>query len=94
MSIFLIPMWLLSGAFFPADDSWLRWVLRVNPLTYAVAGLRRLLYWDPFSQAADVPFPDLPSPSVCYLVTVLFSAASLIVAWQTARRTTKGDLLS
>ena len=45
MSVFLLPMWLLSGAFFPAGESgWLSSVIRANPLTYGVAGLRRLLY--------------------------------------------------
>src|SRR4029077_20935395 len=45
MSVFLMPMWLLSGAFFPAEETgWLSWVIRANPLTYGVAGLRRLLY--------------------------------------------------
>jgi ABC-2 type transport system permease protein len=94
MSVFLIPMWLLSGAFFPAGDNWLGWVLRVNPLTYAVAGLRRLLYWDPISNTTTIPFSDLPSAGICNLVTVLFAAACLIAAWWTARWTTKGDLLS
>ena len=43
MNLFLIPMWLLSGAFFPVDGApaWLRCVMAVNPLTYGVAALRR-----------------------------------------------------
>jgi ABC-2 type transport system permease protein len=41
MSVFLLPMWLLSGAFFPMDvGGWLGWIVRLNPLTYGVAGLR------------------------------------------------------
>jgi ABC-2 type transport system permease protein len=45
MSVFLMPLWLLSGAFFPAGDSgWLSWVIRLNPLTYGLAGLRRAMY--------------------------------------------------
>jgi ABC-2 type transport system permease protein len=44
MSVFLLPMWLLSGAFFPATGSgWLAWIVRLNPLTYGVAGLRHYL---------------------------------------------------
>ena len=47
MSVLLMPMWLLSGAFFPADDAVAACgSMRLNPLTYGVAGLRRLLYWD------------------------------------------------
>src|SRR4029079_6810495 len=44
MSVFLLPMWLLSGAFFPMDvGGWLGWIIRINPLTYGVAGLRYYL---------------------------------------------------
>ena len=43
MNLLLMPMWLLSGSFFPAPASgWLAWVVRLNPLTYGTAGLRRL----------------------------------------------------
>jgi ABC-2 type transport system permease protein len=86
MSVVLLPMWLLSGAFFPASDNLLAYILWINPLTYAVAGLRRLLF--------DLPFPDLPSATVCLLVTLGFAALCLAIAWWSARRTTKGDLLS
>ena len=65
MSVFLMPMWLLSGAFFPGSDSvWLAWIIRLNPLTYGVAGLRRLLYSSP------LPVGDgLPSLFTCLIVT-------------------------
>lgn len=65
MSIFLMPMWLVSGAFFPGGESgWLFWLIRINPLTYGVAGLRRLLY----EQTLPVT-PELPSMLVCLAVT-------------------------
>ena len=86
MSVFLLPMWLLSGAFFPATDNVLAYVLTVNPLTYAVAGLRRLLF--------GFAFPDLPSAAVCLLVTAGFAVLCLTIAAWSARRTTEGDLLS
>ena len=84
MSVLLMPMWLLSGAFFPAEGSgWLAWIIRLNPLTYGVAGLRRLMYWP-----AELPVSSgLPSMSVCLLITALFCAACLAVAVrQTGRR--------
>ncbi len=86
MSVFLLPMWLLSGAFFPASDNFLAYILLVNPLTYAVAGLRRLLY--------GLPFPELPSAAICFFVTVGFAVFCLMIAAWSARRTTEGDLLS
>lgn len=84
MSVFLMPMWLLSGSFFPAGGSvWLGWVIWLNPLTYGVAGLRRLLYWNqPLSDAAG-----LPPLGLCLVVTSLFAAACLASSvWVASRR--------
>jgi ABC-2 type transport system permease protein len=46
INLFLIPLWLLSGALFPLSGAsgWLRLVMRLNPLTYGVEALRGLLY--------------------------------------------------
>ncbi len=46
MNLILIPLWLLSGAFFPATGlpGWLRWPMRLNPLTYGMGALRHALY--------------------------------------------------
>jgi len=46
INLFLIPLWLLSGALFPLSGAsgWLRLVMRLNPLTYGVEALRILLY--------------------------------------------------
>jgi ABC-2 type transport system permease protein len=48
INLFLIPLWLLSGALFPLSGSspWLRAVMYVNPLTYGVEALRILMYPD------------------------------------------------
>lgn len=52
MNLVLMPMWLLSGSFFPVPEvaagsglgQWvMHAVMRLNPLTYAVAGLRMQL---------------------------------------------------
>lgn len=42
MNLVLLPMWLLSGAFFPQSGavSWMRFVMAANPLTYGVSALR------------------------------------------------------
>lgn len=46
INLFLIPLWLLSGALFPVSGAsgWLRLLMRMNPLTYGVEALRTLLY--------------------------------------------------
>jgi ABC-2 type transport system permease protein len=99
MSVFLMPMWLLSGAFFPPPalsqtTNWIEWslalVIALNPLTYGVAGLRRLLYLD----GPSAPLPQgLPALSTCCFVTLAFAAVMFVLASQTARRRTTGDLL-
>jgi ABC-2 type transport system permease protein len=102
MNLLLMPMWLLSGAFFPPpavgpEAPWSQWVMhvlmRANPLTYAVGGVRRTLYLG----AADGVDPRLfwtPSLSVCWLVTMAFAALAFAAAWRIAGQRTTGDLLS
>ena len=82
MSVFLMPMWLLSGAFFPAGQSgWLSWIICLNPLTYGLAGLRRLLY-------AGRSFADgLPAMTTCFVVTMSFTLVLvLLCVFLTERR--------
>lgn len=81
MSLVLLPMWLLSGAFFPAPPAgWLQVIMGLNPLSYGVAGLRHLLATDPATVT------HLPSATVCWSVTLLFGAICTAVAtWLTSR---------
>jgi ABC-2 type transport system permease protein len=46
INLFLIPLWLLSGALFPLTGAskWVQFLLKANPLTYGVEALRDLLY--------------------------------------------------
>lgn len=84
MSIFLMPMWLLSGSFFPAPESgWLSWVIRINPLTYGMAGLRRLMTANPEAVSG------LPSLPLCLAVTAASALVYIALAiWLTGRQTT------
>lgn len=96
MSVFLLPMWLLSGAFFPhGEEGVLGWIVRINPLTYGVAGLRRLLEFSSTSGAAAAanPADALPSLPLCWIVSLLFALLMLALAWQVAKARTTGDLL-
>src|SRR6188472_652816 len=47
MNLFLMPLWFLSGALFPAEGAMggLKWVMRLNPLSYGLTGLREAIYW-------------------------------------------------
>lgn len=89
MSVFLLPMWLLSGAFFPADSGVLAWISKIDPLTYGVAGLRRVLFAD---LPAAVP-ANLPSLPLCWAVTLAFAALMFALSCRVAGRRTSGDLL-
>lgn len=85
MSVFLMPMWLLSGSFFPMPESgWLSWVMRLNPLTYGVAGLRRLMSPSLADVAASHSLPGLTLSvaSTCGFCVVMV----LLACWMTSRR--------
>lgn len=76
MNVVLLPLWLLSGAFFPAEGVpvALRWVMRADPAFYGVAAIRAGLYGLP----ADVPGTDVG------LATALGVSAAFavgLVAW-------------
>jgi ABC-2 type transport system permease protein len=85
MNVILIPIWLLSGAFFPATGVpiWLVWIMHLNPLTYGMAALRRCLYLTQTTAAGTVP---ALAPALA--VTVLFGAVTLAAAIYTANRST------
>jgi ABC-2 type transport system permease protein len=86
MMVLLLPMWLLSGAFFPAGgEGVLSWIVRINPLTYGVAGLRHYLQ---LTQAGAGP-----SLAVCWGVSLAFAAVMLWAAWRIAGTRSTGDLL-
>jgi ABC-2 type transport system permease protein len=83
MNLVLIPMWLLSGAFFPAAGAsgWLRAVMFLNPLTYGVAALRRCLYAGTTTVGADVP-----TLALSIFVTVGFAVLTFVAARSLASR--------
>lgn len=73
MNLLLMPMWLLSGALFPPAGvhGWLVPVVRANPLTYAVEGLRSSLY---LPEGGTGPFVSMP---LSLLVTLAFGALTI-----------------
>ena len=84
MNVALIPMWLLSGAFFPASGAtgWMRAIMIANPLTYGTAAVRHMLYLHNPGMAAG-----LPPIAVCVGVTLLFAVISFAGAvWITGVR--------
>ena len=80
MNIFLIPLWILSGALFPASGAagWVRALMLVNPMTYGVSALRRFFYDQPL--AAEPPF------GLSLAVVVLFAVAMTAAGTVAVRR--------
>lgn len=68
MNFFLMPLWLLSGAFFPLSGvpESVRWVIYLNPITYGMDALREALYG--FQQVPiGTSFGYLPSLAIVTL---------------------------
>jgi ABC-2 type transport system permease protein len=83
MNLILLPIWLLSGAFFPATglSVWLQWVMYVNPLTYGMAALRQSLYLDYPAGAGEVA---ALAPSLA--ITAVFCTLTFLLAIHAAHR--------
>jgi len=81
MNLLLLPMWVLSGAFFPAAGvpGWLGWAMRLNPMTYSLAAIRRCLYLGAPDAAGPVP-NVAPSVAVTILFGVVAFATAVFVA--------------
>ena len=83
MNLILMPIWFLSGAVFPDSGvpSVLAWVMRLNPLTYGMAALRRALYSGNSAAVASLPglVPALG-------VTAGFAVLAFLAATSMARR--------
>jgi len=84
MNLFLIPLWLLSGALFPASGAagWLGKLMLANPLTYGVAALRQGLYLE-----GSIATRELASIPVCLAVITAFAAVTLLLSSFAVSRT-------
>jgi ABC-2 type transport system permease protein len=97
MMLGLMPMWLLSGSFFPIP-AWNRseigqmllgGIMRVNPLSYAMVEMRRLLY--PSIDFSNASFS--PSSLACWTVTLVAALLTTVVAWLLMRGSRKADVI-
>jgi ABC-2 type transport system permease protein len=86
MNLFLMPMWFLSGALFPARESALRWVMQCNPLTYGVSAIRQAMY------LGEPATASMPSLGVNLLVSVVFGAVMFLLASLIAGGRVSADL--
>lgn len=100
MNLVLMPLWLLSGAFFPlpawdaqatAAEKVLHVVMRLDPLTYTVAGLRGYL-GGRLELAAESGF-WVPGMLASWGVTITFAALAFAWACRISVRRVSGELL-
>jgi ABC-2 type transport system permease protein len=83
INLLLMPAWMISGALFPRDTAagWLRIVMSLNPLGYALALMDRLLN----------PAFSGPSLSLSLTVTAATALLMLTLAWLVASRPDTGE---
>jgi ABC-2 type transport system permease protein len=83
VNLFLIPMWLVSGALFSiaGASKWIQWIMRLNPLTYGVEALRSLMY-----PGTDSGFPlSYDMATLLLFSLVMFGLAFLMVNRRSTR---------
>jgi len=83
MNLVLLPIWFLSGAFFPATGApiWLQWAMRLDPLTYGLTALRTCLYL-----GRDVAVPGAAGLGVSLALSALFGVVTFAAAAAVAER--------
>lgn len=97
MQFFLMPMFFLSGALFPiaALPKWLGFLVRLNPMTYGVVALRRVMFsgsglGEEASQAAGLKLAigGIVLPTWALLLIVLaFGVGALVISVFSFRNT-------
>lgn len=79
INLFLIPLWLLSGALFPISGAsgWIKWLMEINPLTYSVDGLQLAMF--PATHPATI-LSLWPSVAVLAVFTAIVFVAGFVIA--------------
>lgn len=98
MMLGLMPMWLLSGSFFPIPaigaeatlgQTILGWVMRANPMSYSMVEMRRLVY----PEIAQAGSGFAPSSTICWTVTIVATVLTTLLAWRLMRGSRKVDVI-
>lgn len=78
MAVVLLPLWLISGALFPARDGWLGWLMAADPMSYMVDAVRHAL-------AGGVALGTGSGPIVSMSVLALLAVGALALATASTR---------
>ena len=81
MNLFLMPLWILSGALFPPEGAsiWIRTIMKFNPLSYGLDALRASLNGGAMGHS--------------FVISLVFAVLLFALASFTARRNQAGDLI-
>lgn len=87
MNLFLLPLWFLSGSFFPVEGApaLLQWLVRLNPVSYAVNAIRHGLY------ASDPAFIGGTSLGLSLAITIATAGLMVLAASLYVRRPLYGS---
>jgi ABC-2 type transport system permease protein len=86
MMVFLMPLWMLSGALFPVNDApaWLEVLMSINPVSHALTILRMPFYAD------SVQLMTSPGYMGGLAVTIAWAAICLILSIKRVNRRERG----
>ena len=96
MNLVLMPLWLLSGAFFPVPaltdanpigQTIMHWTMRANPVTYIIGGMRHLMSAETVNVS---PAYWIPSVTQCWVVSIVFMLVTFSAAWWIVSRKEPG----
>lgn len=99
MNLVLMPLWLLSGAFFPVPllvpgssvgQTIMHWTMRLNPVTYIIGGMRHLLTSEALLSSSGY---WIPTTFACWFVSILLLFATFSAAWWMVTRGGKANLI-
>lgn len=89
MSVFLMPLWMLSGALFPLDQapSWLWLLMTINPVTHALTLIRTPLY--------QLPMDFLANPAYwkAMIIAMIWAGGCLWLALWRVNQVERGALM-
>lgn len=86
MSVFLMPLWMLSGALFPLDNvpAWLGILMALNPVTHALTLIREPFYTDAVTLLHQTHF------LTALAVALLWAVGCLLIALKRVQRVEQG----
>lgn len=80
MSVVLIPLWVVSGAMFPAGESWIGRVMHLNPMTWMVNAVR-------FAVSGGSPGAGSFGAGAAMAILAMLAAVSFFAAVFVAQKT-------